>query len=178
MTNDVLSDHGLSNVFLFGHFANIAREAEFVCNIFEKFQRRFLHVISIKCFSSNVLEPDQGDKECKQTNKQCLFVNAGYLFLAAMQLVQSCGTTVVSSELPLSTHLLTSEGWTADMAAGLWIIMSGTGFDPTWLYPTRFETLRLSPSATLTTKSLHCAWQAVHACSRCCLCDQGLAYRS
>ena len=55
---------------------------------------------------------------------------------------------LVPSELPLSTHLPTSEGWTAELAAGLWFAESATGFEPTRVYPIRFETLHLIHSAT------------------------------
>ena len=66
------------------------------------------------------------------------------------QLYSFCGPAAlrpVPSEIPLSTHLPTLEGWTAEMAAGLWLAESVTGFESTWVYPTRFETLRLIHSA-------------------------------
>ena len=52
------------------------------------------------------------------------------------------------SELPLSTHLPTSEGWTAEVVSGLWLAESATALEPTRVKPTRFETLRLMHSAT------------------------------
>ena len=52
------------------------------------------------------------------------------------------------SELPLSTHLPTLEGWIAELAVGLWFIVSVMGFEPTRVDPTRFETLYLNHSAT------------------------------
>ena len=62
------------------------------------------------------------------------------------------GTTaamaLVPSEMPLSTHSPISEGWRAELAAGLWFVVSVTGFGPTKVDPTRFETLRLSHLAT------------------------------
>ena len=39
-------------------------------------------------------------------------------------------TVLVPSELLLSTHLPTSEGWTAELAVGLWLVVSTTGFEP------------------------------------------------
>ena len=33
---------------------------------------------------------------------------------------------LVPSELLLSTHLPTSEGWTAELAAGLWLVVATT----------------------------------------------------
>ena len=36
-----------------------------------------------------------------------------------------------SSELLLSTHLPTSEGWTAELTVGLWLVVPTTGFEPT-----------------------------------------------
>ena len=38
---------------------------------------------------------------------------------------------VVSSELLLSSHLPTSEGWTAELAVDLWLVVPMTGFEPT-----------------------------------------------
>ena len=35
------------------------------------------------------------------------------------------------SELLLSTHLPTSEGWTAELTVGLWLVVPTTGFEPT-----------------------------------------------
>ena len=37
----------------------------------------------------------------------------------------------VPSELLLSTHLPASEGWTAELTVGLWLVVSTTGFEPT-----------------------------------------------
>ena len=34
------------------------------------------------------------------------------------------------SELFLSTHSPTSEGWTAELAVGLWLVVPTTGFEP------------------------------------------------
>ena len=55
---------------------------------------------------------------------------------------------VDTSELPLSTHLPTSEGWTTELAPDLWFVVSATGFEPTQVDPTRFETLHLNHLAT------------------------------
>ena len=38
---------------------------------------------------------------------------------------------LVPSELLLSTHLPTLEGWTADLTAGLWLVVPTTAFEPT-----------------------------------------------
>ena len=40
-------------------------------------------------------------------------------------------------------RLVPSEGWTAELAVGLWFIVPTTGFEPTRVDPTRFETLCL-----------------------------------
>ena len=54
---------------------------------------------------------------------------------------------LVPSELPLSTHLPTSKGWTAELAVGLWLVVPTTEFEPTWVDLTRFDSLRLYHSA-------------------------------
>ena len=41
---------------------------------------------------------------------------------------------LVSSELLLSTHLPTSERWTAELTVGLYLAVSTTGFEPTRVY--------------------------------------------
>ena len=46
----------------------------------------------------------------------------------------------VSSELLLSAHLPTSEGWTAEFTVGLWFVISTNGFEPTQRDLTRFDT--------------------------------------
>ena len=43
---------------------------------------------------------------------------------------------LVPSELLLSTHLPTSEGWTAELTVGLWEVVLTTGFEPTRVDPT------------------------------------------
>ena len=52
------------------------------------------------------------------------------------------------SEFLLSTHLPTSEGWTAELTVGLWLVVPTTGFEPMRVYLTRFETRCLNQSAT------------------------------
>ena len=52
------------------------------------------------------------------------------------------------SDLLLSTHLPTSEGWTAELAVGLRLVVPRTGLEPTRVNPTRFEALRLNDSAS------------------------------
>ena len=37
----------------------------------------------------------------------------------------------VPSEFFLSTHLPTLEGWTAELTAGIWLVVPMTGFKPT-----------------------------------------------
>ena len=51
---------------------------------------------------------------------------------------------LVPSELLLSTHLPTSEGWTAELIVGLWLVAPTTGLEPTRADFTRFETQRLN----------------------------------
>ena len=55
---------------------------------------------------------------------------------------------LLPSELLLSTHLLTSEGLTAELTVGLWLVVPTTGFEPTRVGLAWFETLRLNHSAT------------------------------
>ena len=55
---------------------------------------------------------------------------------------------LVPSELLLSTHLPTSEGWTAELTVGLWLVVTTTGFEPTGVDLTRFEALHHNYSAT------------------------------
>ena len=50
------------------------------------------------------------------------------------------------SELLLSAHLPTSEGWTAELTVGLWFVIPTAGFEHTQGDLTRFETLRLNHS--------------------------------
>ena len=55
---------------------------------------------------------------------------------------------LVPSELLLSTHIPTSEGWTAELAVDLWLVVPTTGFEPRRVDLACFETLRLNHSAT------------------------------
>ena len=48
----------------------------------------------------------------------------------------------------LSTHLLTLEGWTAELAFGLWLRVLTMQTKPTQVNPTGFESLRLYHSTT------------------------------
>ena len=55
------------------------------------------------------------------------------------------------SEIPLSTHLLTSEGWATEVSAVLELALARIPvmeFKPTRVGPTRCETLRLNHLAT------------------------------
>ena len=63
--------------------------------------------------------------------------------MAAIHLMLNHGLLLVPSELPLSTHLPTSEGWTAELNVGLWLMVP-MGFEPKQKDPTRFETLHLN----------------------------------
>ena len=54
---------------------------------------------------------------------------------------------LMTSELLLSTHLPTSEGWTAELVFGLWLVVPTKGFEPTTRVDlTRSKTLRLNHS--------------------------------
>ena len=55
---------------------------------------------------------------------------------------------LVPSELLLSTHLPTSEGWTTELTVGLRLVVPTTGFEPKRVDLARFETMRLNHSAT------------------------------
>ena len=67
----------------------------------------------------------------------------------------------VSSEFLLSTHLSTSEGWTAELTVVLWFAIPTTGFEPTQADLTRFETLCLNHSATRPPDDFyHCDYDA------------------
>ena len=55
---------------------------------------------------------------------------------------------LVPSELLLSTHLQTSEGWTTELTVGLWLVVPTTGFEPTRVHLVWFETLLINHSAT------------------------------
>ena len=55
---------------------------------------------------------------------------------------------LVLSELLLSTHLPTSDGWTAELTVGWWLVVPRTGFEPTRVDLACFETLRLNHTAT------------------------------
>ena len=45
---------------------------------------------------------------------------------------------LVPSELFLSIHSQTSEGWTAELAVGLWLVVPAMGFKPIHAYIHRF----------------------------------------
>ena len=61
----------------------------------------------------------------------------------------------VSSELLLSTHLPTSEGWTAELTVGLWLVVPTVGLEPSTEDLTRFATPGFNPSTTPPLSSLH-----------------------
>ena len=64
-----------------------------------------------------------------------------------LAVINAC-PVLVPSKILLSTHLPTTEGWTAELTVGLWLVVPTTGFEPTRVDLTRFETLRLNHSAT------------------------------
>ena len=51
-------------------------------------------------------------------------------FNLRLAVINAC-TVLVSLESHLSTHLPTSEGWTAELTVGLWLVITTTGFEPT-----------------------------------------------
>ena len=51
-------------------------------------------------------------------------------FIFRLAVINVC-LVLVHSELILSTHLPTSEGWTAELTVGLWLMVPATGFEPT-----------------------------------------------
>ena len=55
---------------------------------------------------------------------------------------------LVPSELLLSTHLMISEGWTAEFTDGFRLVVLTMGFEPMRVDHTRFKTLGLNHSAT------------------------------
>ena len=55
---------------------------------------------------------------------------------------------VVASELLLSIHLPTLEGWTSGLTVGLWLVVPKMGFKLTQVELTIFEILGLDHSAT------------------------------
>ena len=50
-------------------------------------------------------------------------------FKFRLAVVNAC-PVLVPSELLLSTHLPTSEGWTAGLTVGLWLVVPTMGFEP------------------------------------------------
>ena len=68
------------------------------------------------------------------------------------------------SELPPSSHIPTSEEWTAELAAGLCFAVSATGFETMWVDPTGFETLRLNHLATPPVETEHTKLKVIVFC--------------
>ena len=62
-------------------------------------------------------------------------------FSVRLAVINVC-PVLVPSELLLSTHLPTLEGWRAELTVGLWLMIPTTGFEPTRVDLARFETLR------------------------------------
>ena len=101
-------------------------------------------------------------EQCLSSNTLCLpfpfllllllslFVTESWVYGQLSSLCGPAELTLVPSELPLSIHLPTSEGWTAVLAVSLWFLVPTTGFEPTRGDPIRFETLGRSHSATST----------------------------
>ena len=65
--------------------------------------------------------------ENKKNEDESLYWMKHFSFRLAV--VNVC-PVLVPSELLLSTHLPTSEGWTAELAVGLWLVVPTTGFEP------------------------------------------------
>ena len=53
-----------------------------------------------------------------------------HLIFFRLAVINVC-PVLVPSELLLSTQLPTSEGWTAELAVGLWLVVPTTGFERT-----------------------------------------------
>ena len=64
-----------------------------------------------------------------------------------MAAIQPAAFLLVPSELLLSAHSPTPEGWTAELTVGSSLVVPTTGFEPTRVDLTRFETLRLNHSS-------------------------------
>ena len=63
---------------------------------------------------------------CMTTNESLYWIKHFNFGLAAVNVCP----VLVPSELLLSTHLPTSEGWTAELTVGLWPVALMTGFKP------------------------------------------------
>ena len=59
-----------------------------------------------------------------------IFILDETLQLFRLAVVNVCPVLLPSESL-LSTHLPTSEGWTAELTVGLWLVVPTTGFEPT-----------------------------------------------
>ena len=59
-----------------------------------------------------------------------LFFNRIFTLQLFRSAVINVCPVLVLSELLLSTHLPTSEGWTAELTVGLWLVVPMTGFEP------------------------------------------------
>ena len=64
-----------------------------------------------------------------------IFFNRIFIQDETLQLFRLAVTNMrpvlLPSESLLSTHLPTSEGWTAELTVGLWLVVPTAGFDPT-----------------------------------------------
>ena len=69
-------------------------------------------------------------------------------FSFRLAVIKKVCPVLVSSELLLSTHLPTSEGWTAEFAVRLWLVFPTTGFEPMRVDLARCEKFRLNEAAT------------------------------
>ena len=68
-------------------------------------------------------------------NPLFVFFNRIFILDETLQLFRLAVINVCPVHLPLesllSTHLATSEGWTAELTVGLWLVVPTTGFEPT-----------------------------------------------
>ena len=58
-----------------------------------------------------------------------LFFNRIFTLMLFRSAVINVCPVLVLSELLLSTHLPTLEGWTAELTVGLWLVVPTTGFE-------------------------------------------------
>ena len=67
----------------------------------------------------------------RKAKQRCFYLLTQAGYVAAIQLMWTWALLLVPSELLLSTHLPASEGWTAELAVGLWLVVRRRGFEPT-----------------------------------------------
>ena len=104
--------------------------------------------ISLYLQASERASKQASEQASKQASKQNLFVKAGWVHGQLHSWFGPPALRLVLSKLPLNTDLPTPERCAAEMAVGLWFVMSAKGFEPTRVDPIRFETLHFNHSAT------------------------------